>query len=93
MRISAIWLWVEALEEARRFFVDVVGLKESAWSADEGILELSGEGGPPLNLRRGRRPYQQAGTVGIGLKFDDLLALRDRLERAGTQVASRPRPW
>ncbi len=87
MRVSALWFWVEPLEEARTFYRDVLGLKEDYWNPERGKLEFSGEGGPPLYLRRKGRPGQPAGVPVIGLRFDDLAQLRQRLEGAG--VATR----
>lgn len=88
-RLEALWFYAEAWEETRRFFHNVVGLREAHVNDAEGWAQFSTDAGPAIHVMRGGLPGQPRGVPVVGLRFPELESLHERLRGAGVEVEVR----
>lgn len=88
-RLDAIWFRADAWEETRKFYREVLGLKEVHVDQEGGEAAFSTDAGPAVFLVRGGLAGQSRGAPMVGLRFPELETLRDQLVEAGVQVEVR----
>lgn len=85
-RLEALWLRAESWEETRRFYREVLALRETHVDSDEGWAQFSTDSGPAIHLMRGGLPDQPPGVPTIGLRYGELETLHERLVRVGVDA-------
>jgi len=97
-KLNSIWVHVRDIKKARKFYRDVLGLKE-IWYDEEGeSASFRIPRGPPLSMHvQGKgEPGRPAGTVsGIYFSVVDVNRAARAIERKGGTVTDRPekKPW
>jgi 8-oxo-dGTP diphosphatase len=88
-RFEALWLRADAWEELRRFWREILGLREVYVNAAEGWAQFNTDAGPALHVMRGGLSGQSPGAPVIGLRYPELENLHDRLTAAGIETEVR----
>lgn len=86
-KIGLCSITVSNLEESKKFFVNILGLKTSSENAEYGWLELTGtQGGNILGLgQESEEGFQAGGNAIVSFVVDDLEKAQLELESKGVE--------
>jgi len=86
MRISAVWYAVNRWDEAKHFYGEVLGLKQTYCNDEAGWAAFATDGTPPLFLVRRPDSVRGDANATVTLETERLEALYGRLAQMGVRV-------